>query len=67
MSNVVQLYPDPLTPDDLLAAATGELDMVVIIGVTKDGMEYVSYSTDEPHALWMVERFKRTLLADDDE
>lgn len=50
--------------DRILTEAIGLLDSVIIAGYTKDGEEYFRSSVaDGGDALWLVERFKRALLA----
>lgn len=53
----------PLDPDKILRSAIGELDRVVVIGVTKDGDEYFSSSeADGGSIIWDIERAKLRLL-----
>lgn len=52
-----------LNPDQILQAAIGELDCVVILGYDKNGQEYFSGSVgDGGTVLWMMERAKLKLL-----
>lgn len=74
-TNVVSFDPKKRTPpegttddipcDQILQGAIGQLDMVLIIGETKDGTLYVASSSGyKPDLLWMVEEFKRDLYDD---
>lgn len=52
-----------LDPDQLLKAADGILQRVVIIGFTKEGEEYLAFSdADMAHAVFDIERAKLALL-----
>lgn len=49
--------------DQVLEAAIGELDEVVIIGTHKDGKEYFASSiADGPNVNWMLDRAKKALI-----
>lgn len=49
--------------DDVLRAAIGELDTVVICGYTKDGAEYfASNVANGPDVLWLLQRSGLNLL-----
>lgn len=63
-----------LDPDQVLEAAKGKLESVIIIGWTKSA-ENDEYEEDEFFAssiacggecLWLIERFKKALLRDDE-
>jgi hypothetical protein len=55
-------------PDRVLEIAMGKLTRVVVIGIDKDGYEYVGYSSTDPGAiLWDIERAKLNLLRLPDE
>lgn len=52
-----------LPPDKLLSAALGKMERVVIIGIDKDGNEYLSSSVaDCAVIVWDLERAKYKLL-----
>ena len=52
-----------MPPDQVLEAAIGKLEGVVIIGWTKDGKEYfASTYSDGGTVLWLTERMKKLLL-----
>lgn len=67
MSNVIPLgniTTLDLPPDRVLDAAKGKLESVVIIGWTEDGEEYfASTDPDSGSVIWLLERFKKALLA----
>ena len=49
--------------DQVLKAAIGELEEVVIIGTHKDGKEYFASSiADGPNVNWMLDRAKKALI-----
>jgi len=49
--------------DQVLEAAIGELEEVVIIGTHKDGKEYFASSiADGPNVNWMLDRAKKALI-----
>lgn len=64
--NVISLVktPEPeLSPDDVLEAAKGQLENVVVLGENKDGTYWVSASLDEiSEVVLHIEVAKRTLL-----
>jgi hypothetical protein len=71
MADVVQ-FPGvtklDLNADDVLSAAIGELDEVVICGFGKDGSAYFASSVaDGGQALWHLERAKWALMKITDE
>jgi hypothetical protein len=50
-------------PDRVLQIAMGKLTRVTVIGIDKDGYEYVGFSSTDPGAiLWDIERAKLNLL-----
>ena len=51
-------------PDQILKAAVGKLEGVVIMGFTADGDEeyFVSSYADGGTVLWLLERLKKQLL-----
>ena len=63
--NVVQ-FRTATNPDDVLGRAVGEFESVIVLGYDKDGALVVKASTNITHerALWLVSRFKNTLLND---
>lgn len=53
----------PCDPDRVLSSAVGQLDRVVIVGITKDGDEYFASSDpDGGTIIWDMERAKLKLL-----
>ena len=55
-------------PDRVLQIAMGKLSRVVVIGVDKDGFEYIAHSSTDPGAIvWDLERAKLNLLRLPDE
>jgi hypothetical protein len=64
--NVIYLpIPDgmDMDPDRVLRAAEGRLKKVLILGITKDGLEYFAGSlSDGAEVLWMMERLKWLML-----
>lgn len=67
MSNVrifTGITPFDMPPDQMLEAAIGALDSVIIIGYAKDGEEFFSSSlADGGDVLWLLERTKSKLLS----
>lgn len=61
---IVNGVTSPEVPvDQVLRAAIGELDEVVIIGTHKDGKEYFASSvSDGPNVNWMLDRAKKALI-----
>lgn len=54
--------------DLILQEATGKLSGVIVIGWTKDEIEYFASSiADGGDVLWLLERFKKSLLETADE
>lgn len=52
-----------IAPDQVLQAAMGKLDSVIIIGYDNNEYEYFATSLkDGGDMLWLVERFKSILL-----
>lgn len=52
-----------MPPDQVLDAAIGKLEGVVIMGWDKDGQEYFASSyADGGTVLWLTERMKKMLL-----
>lgn len=52
-----------IAPDKVLKAAIDNLDIVIVIGVERDGKDYFASSTgDAKEMLWLVERFKTDLM-----
>lgn len=52
-----------IDPDELLSAALGKMEGVIIAGYTKDGIEYYASSySDGGEIMWLVERFKHMLM-----
>lgn len=52
-----------IDPERVLKAAIGQLESVIIIGITKDGEEYFASSVaNGPSVLWDLERAKLKLL-----
>ena len=52
-----------LNPDRVLEGAKGQLECVVILGYTNDGVEYFASSkADGGETLWLLERCKKQLL-----
>ena len=52
-----------LPADQILDAANGKLDSVVVMGYDKDGNEYFASSiADGGSALWLMERCRQRLL-----
>lgn len=52
-----------LPPDQILEAAKGELDGVLVIGFSKDDELYTASSyADGPTVLWLLEMTKKRLL-----
>ena len=52
-----------LPPDMVLEKAIGKLNKVIIIGYDKDGEHYFASSVaDGGDVLWLIEKFKRSLL-----
>lgn len=52
-----------LPPDQILEAAMGKLDEVVILGWDKEGQLYfASTKADGPNVLWLMEVAKKELL-----
>lgn len=57
-----------LDPDQVLQAAIGEMDEVIICGFDKDGNQYFASSVaDGGQALWHLERAKWALMKKVDE
>ena len=55
-------------PDRVLQIAMGKLSRVTVIGVDKDGFEYVAHSSsDAGSILWDIERARLNLLRLPDE
>lgn len=53
-----------MNPDKVLEGAKGELEQVIVIGYDKEGEEYFASSiAGGPECLWLMERFKASLLA----
>lgn len=65
-NNVVQfpgLTTNDIDPDKVLEAAKGKLDTVLILGIKKDGEEYLAgSSSDLCVAVWLLERAKLKFL-----
>lgn len=60
LNNVTRL---DLPPDRILAAATGQLESVVLVGYDKDGEIYCASSiADGGTVLWLMEKLKLKLL-----
>lgn len=56
-----------LPPDQILGAAMGEMEGVVILGYAKNGDEYFASSyADGGTVLWLMERAKLRLLRTDE-
>lgn len=52
-----------IPPDRMLEKATGKLETVLILGVTKNGSEYFASSVaDAAEAIFMMERAKHALM-----
>lgn len=51
-----------LEPDDVLRAAVGKLERVVVAGWDQDGELYVASSSGAEDALWILEKAKKFLL-----
>lgn len=55
-----------IPPDSVLTSALGQLESVVIMGYTKDSMEYFASSfADGGEVLWLAERLKHILITSD--
>ena len=73
MGNVVFLpiiTKEDLNPEAVLAAAQGNLEAVVIVGVDHEGQEYFASSiASGAEIVWMFERAKHSLMkiVDDNE
>ena len=66
MSNVInftgETYLD-ISPDTVLSAALEKLDVVIVLGYTKESHEYMASSTgDVQQVVWLLERMKKYLL-----
>lgn len=67
MSNVVGftgITRLDIDPDRVLGAAAGQLEGVVVLGLTKDGEEeyFASSYADGGTVVWLLERCKKKLL-----
>lgn len=63
MNDNVTQFPKPLTADDILDKAKGQLKTVVVLGWTHDGAELLASSTDNPgDILWLLESGKQILF-----
>jgi len=66
MGKVVVLNVDTtldVPPDRILEAATGKLDMVLLLGYNNDDEPYFASSTsDRLELLWLLESAKKELL-----
>jgi hypothetical protein len=53
-----------IDPDKILRAAIGKLDRVVLIGINKDGGEFLAMSEgDASLSIWDIERAKHKLIS----
>lgn len=53
-----------LAPDDVLDAAKGEMESVIVLGFDHDGREYIySSKADGADILWALERCKHRLMS----
>lgn len=64
--NVIYLDLDtrlPIPPNRVLEGAIGQLKEVVLIGVTKNGEEYLAASDSDPKLMsWLIERAKYKIM-----
>lgn len=57
-----------IEPNKVLESAVDELESCVVIGYDKDGDEYFASSIgNDAEVLWLLERFKAFLIADEAE
>jgi uncharacterized protein YjaG (DUF416 family) len=68
MGDVLRFTLTGQTPDEILEAAKGKLDRVVVIGVTKEGNEHAEQSGNySPDTYWDLHLAAYRLLKNHDE